>query len=122
MDDPATFARDTPVGPSRRGRRVASSRPNPYRNLLELEQLKLAQHELGKHFKENASPANVFTRNGNPVIIASQGEEGSGYARNDGSAEEFDDVTQMERLMLNSSGANTATEKLWRRFYADNLF
>jgi hypothetical protein len=118
LDDQAGFARE--FGPLRKEKRF-SARPNPYRNLVELEELKTKQHELGKHYKENATPANAFTRSGHLVLMSSAGGENSGFAGN-AKYDDFGQVADMEHRVLSSIGLTSASERLWLRYYTDSLF
>lgn len=93
----------------------------PYRNMVELEALKSMQFKLGKHYKENATPGNVFTQSGNTVINASMGNEGSGYGKPE-EMEHFSDIARMERVALSEAGVITKSERIWRKFYTNNFF
>lgn len=115
MDDQATFASEHGPAPSDRRFRA---RPNPYRNLVEVYDMKLKQLDMGKQYKENATPSNVFTSGGNPVVIASAGtEQAGGY----GSGNDNFNV-EVDIELRQTSLANAASERLWLKYYTDNLF
>jgi hypothetical protein len=120
IDDQPAFALDPGTGPVHKSKRNVA-RPNPYRNLIELEELKTKQHALGKHYKENATPSHCFTRSGMPVLIASAAGENSGFAGNLKN-ETFGDIAHMEAQVFGTAGQTSAVEKLWKRYYTDNLF
>ena len=99
-----------------------------YRNLVELEKLKVAQHKYEKHYEDLTTPGKWLTTDGSQLQTVSAGTGGSGIAgstmhranNNPGSTEKtYETQTRSVRDVFQNS-MQSHGDRIFSRFYRSN--
>merc|ERR1712000_130682 len=97
-----------------------------YRNIAEIEKVKIAQHKLEKGGKEQQMAGNLFDHNGGSKVINSmQAPQSSQYLSNQsgkkGESNNYKEIT-LENKVFGAAEISVHAERIWRKFYRNNFY
>lgn len=97
-----------------------------YRNIAEIEKVKIAQHKLEKGGKEQQMSGNLMDANGlSKVINAAQTPQSSQYVSQQSGKKGVDNnykEISLENKVFDSAEANVHAERIWRKYYRNNYY